>query len=227
MIETYNDKIEEIDDLLNKLRGKWQLDSIQWMDYDDVSQHIRRHIWLKWDLWQQHRPFAPWCRTVIANQIINLIRNNYGSFARPCLNCPHNIDGEACDFTKSKAQDNSCELYAKWEKKRSHIYNLKITVPLEDRVVANNTTELLDYFDFEESAKNLHKLVLKELANARQRDIYSMLYIEHLDDDLIAAKMGFTADGKKQGSRYKQLNNLKKKFAAIAATVLEKNDVIE
>ena len=72
MVE-YNDKIDEINELLIKLRNKWRLDSIQWMDYDDVSQHIRLHIWRKWDKWNQERPFAPWCRTVISNQIINLI----------------------------------------------------------------------------------------------------------------------------------------------------------
>ena len=223
-METYEDKQEEIDELLNKMRGKWQLDSIQWMDYNDVCQHIRRHIWLKWDLWDQRRSFKPWCRTVIAHQISNLIRNNYRSFARPCLNCPHNMGADSCGFTKSKVQDSSCEEYAKWEKKRSHIYNLKLPVPIEDKMLSD-TIELHDEMDFDLSADNLHVLIMRQLTD-RQKEVYRLLYVEKLDDSDVAEKMGFTADGDK-GARYKQLANLKKKFVAIAKTVMEENDVIQ
>ena len=221
----FEDKIDDIDTLLLKMRNKWRLDSIQWMDYDDVSQLIRRHIWLKWELWDQKRSFQPWCRTVITNQIRNLIRNNYSSFARPCLNCPYNMGNDACRLTESQNQDTSCADFAKWKKKKAHIYNLKITVPIEDRVLSD-TRELHDEFDFEDSAASLHVLVLEQLSD-RQKDIYNMLYIDHLDDDLIAELMGFTPDVKKKGSRYKQFNNLKKKFANIAKTVLESNDIIK
>ena len=53
MRESFEDKIEEIDQLLDVNRSKWQLDAIQWFDYDDVKQIIRIHINEKWDLWIQ------------------------------------------------------------------------------------------------------------------------------------------------------------------------------
>ena len=49
---TYEDKVDEIDELLAKMRQKWTLDSISWMDYDDLSQNIRIHILKKWDQWE-------------------------------------------------------------------------------------------------------------------------------------------------------------------------------
>ena len=89
----------------------------------------------------------------------------------------------------------------------------------------SETSELYDEFNFETSADNLHALVLEELTD-RQKEVYTLLYIDKLDDQEVAEKMGFTPDGSK-GSRSKQLNNLKKKFAAVAKTIMEDNDVIE
>ena len=223
---TYEDKVDEIDELLAKMRQKWTLDSISWMDYDDLSQNIRIHILKKWDQWEQHRPFKPWCRTVITNQIRNEIRNKYGSFARPCLRCPHNMGGESCSLNKSGLQESSCKEYAKWEKKRKPIYDVKIPVSIEDKVLSD-TCDLHDEFDFEESSRALHEEVLKQLTNERHKLVYRMLYMDNLDEDSIADKMGFTADITKTGKRYKQLNNLKKKFVKIATEIIDTNDIIQ
>lgn len=224
MIE-YEEKLPEINDLLGQMRPKWQLDSLQWIDYDDVCQHIRRHIWLQWEKWDQSRPFVPWCRQTINNQILNIIRNNYGSFARPCLSCKHNTGGDGCDLTKTEVQDQSCSDYAKWRKKRYYKYNIKITLPIENRVITN-ATDLHDTFDYEKSAERLHQLVLDSLTNDRQRLIYRRLYIEGKSDKEVAEEMGFTPDNNKKGARYKQISNLKKKFVNIAKQVLDTNDII-
>ena len=79
----FQDKIAEIDVLLERSRKKWHLDAVQWMDYDDVCQIIRLHVHKKWHLWDQTRTFGPWCNRVISHQITNLIRNHYTSFQKP------------------------------------------------------------------------------------------------------------------------------------------------
>jgi len=134
------------------------------------------------------------------------------------------MGADACGLTKSKVQDSTCNEYAKWKKKRSHVYNLKLPVPIEDKMLSE-TVELHDEMDFEASSDNLHGLVMMQLTE-RQQQVYRLLYIDQLDDAEVAKKMGFTADGSKN-VRYKELTNLKKKFVAIAKIVMENNDIIE
>lgn len=224
-MEVFEDKIEEIDELLSKSRNQWHLDAVQHIDYNDICQIIRKHIYDKWHLWDQNRPFGAWCRTVIANQIRNEIRNNYGRFAKPCLKCPHYTSEDECSFTASKKQDSSCELYAEWEKKKKRIYDVKLPLSIENRVI-NNSTELNDELNYEKSASKLHDFVLNKLTNERHKKIYKMLYIEGESDQYIAKKMGFKRESVKKTNRYKQLDNLKIKFVEIAKSVIESEDII-
>ena len=46
---TYEDKSDVIDEELRKRRGKWFLKSLAWIDYDDVAQIIRAHIYKNGD----------------------------------------------------------------------------------------------------------------------------------------------------------------------------------
>ena len=117
MKEAFEDKREDLDQLLLKYRPKWQLSALAWLDYDDVCQIIRLHVYNKWHLWDQSRPFKPWASMIISNQIKNLIRNNYTSFAKPCLRCQYNMGGTLCDWTKSGDQDRTCADFDKVEEK--------------------------------------------------------------------------------------------------------------
>ncbi len=226
MRESFEDKIEEIDQLLDINRSKWQLDAIQWFDYDDVKQIIRIHINEKWDLWIQERPFKPWCRQVVQNQIRNLIRNHYLTFSKPCLRCKHYVSEDGCAFTRSKQQDDSCPDYAKWLKKKKKVYDVKLPLPLEGRVITAST-ELYDQFDYEKSADKLHNIVLRELNNERHKEVYTMLFLEKKSDEEVASKMGFKPESAKKKKRYKQLDNLKKRFAELAREILDSEDIIE
>lgn len=222
---TYEDCIDDINDLLKKSRDKWQLDSISWMGYDDVAQIIRLHILEKWHMWDQARPFKPWCRSVIQHQILNQIRNNYSSFCRPCLKCPFNLGGDFCSFNKSGLQDDSCEPFKKWHGKKFYIYNLKFACNLEEKVVTDLFSNTIDV-NYERSAAKLHEKVMIKLKNEKHLSIYKMLYIDEMNDDEVAKIMGFLPDGDKVNSRYKQLNNIKKKFLEIAKEVMQEEDII-
>jgi len=134
MDKGYEDLVPEIEQLLSRYRAKWQLNSIAWLDYDDVCQIIRTHIYKKWHLWDQKRAFKPWASMLISNQIKNLIRNHYGNFAKPCLRCPFYLGGDDCSKTLSKEQDESCLDFAKWKSKKQSAFNLKMPVSLDSLI---------------------------------------------------------------------------------------------
>ena len=84
---SFEESILEIDTEIKKEKYKWNLSALSWMDFSDVSQILRIHIYKKWDMYDPSKPLKPWINRIISNQIKNLIRNNYGNYARPCLKC--------------------------------------------------------------------------------------------------------------------------------------------
>ena len=226
MKEAFEDKREDLDQLLLKYRPKWQLSALAWLDYDDVCQIIRLHIYNKWHLWDQSRPFKPWASMIISNQIKNLIRNNYTSFAKPCLRCQYNMGGTLYDWTKSGDQDRTCADFEKWKKKKERAYNIKLPLTLDDGVATQNTSSIKDQVDYKLSSGRLHELVMGQLSE-RHKAIYAMLYIDHKDETEVAKKFGFKGDSTKRKTiRYKQISNLKKKFYRIAIKIMEDNDIL-
>ena len=99
-------------------------------------------------------------------------------------------------------------------------------MPLEGRVITSST-ELYDEFDYERSADKLHVIVLQRLNNDRHKEVYTMLFLEKKSDEEVASKMGFKPESAKKKKRYKQLDNLKKRFAELAREILDSEDIIE
>lgn len=216
---------DEIERLLNRYRSKWQLSALAWLDYDDISQIIRLHIYNKWHLWDQNRPFGPWVGSLISNQIKNQIRNHYGNFVKPCLKCQYYLGGDDCSFTKNGKQNAECDLYAKWQKKKENAYNLKLPLSL-DPTLSIGETCIQDGVDYEEKTINIHRKILKKLKNEKHQLIYKMIYIDHLSDKEVAQRFDFKQDKKNRKTpRYKQLNNLKRKFYEIGKAVIEEEDL--
>ena len=92
----FEDFIDQIDAEIRKRKSKWSLTALSWMDFDDVSQILRIHIFKKWHLYDTKKPLNPWINRIISNQIKNLIRNNYGNYCRPCLKCAAAEAGNLC-----------------------------------------------------------------------------------------------------------------------------------
>jgi len=225
MNDDFDSQRDALEELLKKYRPKWQLSALAWIDYDDVCQIIRFHIYKKWHLWDQRRPFKPWASMIISNQIKNLIRNNYSSFAKPCLRCPHNMGATTCDWTKSREQDESCPDFNKWRKKKERAFNIKLPLALEDEV-GQGTTNLRDFVDYDKASKRLHQLVMEQL-NDKHKKIYFLLYVEHMDENEVAERFAFKADAaKRKKPRYKQIANLKKKFYNIALKIMKDHDIL-
>ena len=230
---TYEDKKDIIDAELKKRRGKWFLNSVSWIDFDDVCQIIRAHIHKKWEQWDQTRALEPWLNRIISNQLKNILRNNYSNFSRPCLNCPFNqskiagesdVPGELCGFTPSGLQCNECPLYAKWEKTKKHAYDIKMAVSLE-ACSAESFVVGSQSFDIDSALVKLNK-ELKKVLNEKQYMIYQMLFIENKTEEEVAKKMGYRTNEKGRKAGYKQIKNLKKTFKQKILSILEKKDII-
>jgi len=66
-----------------------------------------------------------------------------------------------------------------------------------------------------------------EKLGEKHKAIYYMLYVEHKSDLEVANKFGFKEDkSNRKTPRYKQINNLKKRFYKIASELLRDNDLI-
>lgn len=224
---SYEDFFELIDNELQKRKSSWFLNSVNWVDFDDVCQIIRFHISKKWNQWDQERPIKPWLNKIIANQMKNILRNHYSNYARPCLNCPFNSDVEynLCSFTFSGEQDSSCPLYKKWEKTKKHAYNVKITLSLENHqheIDSGSETHLNS--DIQAASHKLFK-EMKKILTPRQYKAFDMLFIQNMPDEEVAKEMGFksTESGRKAG--YKQIKNLKKALKEKASNILNKKGI--
>ncbi len=226
-LQTYEDHSDLIDQELSKRRKNWFLTSVAWVDFDDVCQIIRAHIYNKWSQWDQSRPIKPWINKIIANQMKNILRNHYSNYARPCLNCPFNSDAEynLCSFTKSGEQDCSCPLYKKWNKTKKNAYNIKITLSLDNHInQIDGSSDSVIGADIDAASNKLIKELKRQL-NARQFQAFDLLFIKNLTDEEVANQMGFksTENGRKAG--YKQIKNLKKILKDKAAKILEKKGI--
>ena len=232
---TYADKKAEIDEELKKRKHKWYLNSLGWFDFEDVEQIIRVHIHKKWDQWDQSRPLKPWMNKIITNQIKNILRNTYTSFAKPCVGCPFNhgcpgsankdfFDDNLCSFTKSGVQDDECPLYAKWNKRKRSAFNVKVPLAMEHHDFEVCSTPSND-FDVDSAQEKLH-IEMKKHLSEKQYKIYKMLYIDLLEEDEVAKKMGYKSNEKGRKAGYKQIKNLKKQFKEKAVHILQNSDII-
>jgi RNA polymerase sigma factor (sigma-70 family) len=229
---TYTDKAELIDKELSKRRHKWFLYSVAWIDFDDVCQIIRAHIHKKWHQWDQERALEPWLNKIISNQLKNILRNNYGNYVRPCLNCPFNQsgppDGEReglCAFTDSGMQCNECPLYAKWESTKKDAYNTKMAVTMENHAHEMSMMPEQAFDSLDDSIQRVH-LKMEEVLPEKKFKIYKMLYMDNLSEEDVAKEMGYKTSETGRTAGYKQIRNLKKFFKKTVEELMEKHDII-
>ena len=203
---SFESKILEINNEIQKRKHKWNLSSLSWMDFNDVSQILRIHIYKKWHLYDQKKNLAPWVNRIISNQIKNLIRNNYGNFSRPCLKCSAAEGEDLCSIYGKQCTE--CPLYAKWAKSKKNAYDTKLPVSLE-----NHTQEvhdmIYDSIDIEKNANIIHTKMLSILKPLEAK-FYKLIYIEHKSEEDAAKNMGYTTSEKNRKIGYKQVKNLKK-----------------
>lgn len=203
---SFEERIDEINSEIIKRKSKWNLTAINWMDFNDVAQILRIHIYKKWHLYDAKKPLAPWVNRIISNQIKNLIRNNYSNFTRPCLKCSASESEDGCAIYG--IQCSRCPLFLNWEKSKKNAHDTKLTLSIE-----NHTKEINDIkssnMDMESAAKNIHSKMQKVLKPIEWK-VYNFLYIEGKDEEQTAKLMGYRTSEKNRIAGYKQIKNIKK-----------------
>lgn len=218
-------KFENCISLINteivKRKNKWTLSALNWIDFEDVSQIIRFHIYKKWNLYDESKPILPWVNRIISNQIKNLIRNNYGNYARPCLKCAAAIGESECKIYGK--QDKSCPMYKNWVKTKKNAYDLKMTVSVEDHSYEINNQSAPQY-NIQRAAANLHEKMKKILKPIEWR-VYDLLYIQNKTEEYVCKNLEFKYDKKAKTTYNKQLRNIQKAIIKKAKECLDNGEI--
>jgi len=219
--KSFEEYLDIIDVEIAKRRNKWNLSSLTWMDFDDVSQIIRIHIYKKWNQFDQNKPIQPWLNTIISNQIKNIIRNIYSNYARPCLKCEASIESTGCKIYKE--QCSACPLFAYWKKRKEPANHIKIPVSIE-----NHAQEVYsikeDSTDIMAQISALHKK-MKQILKPIEYQIYEGLFILNLDERGVAEKLGYISNEKGRNPGYKQIKNIRKIIIVKVKKCLEEDDL--
>lgn len=219
----FEDCLPIIDVEIAKRRHKWNLTSLAWMDFDDVSQIIRIHIFQKWGQYETSRPLQPWLNSIITNQIRNLIRNHYSNYTRPCiqLHCDAAVGESGCSIYGE--QCNSCPLYAKWQKRKQSANHIKIPVSIENHAheikqISDDTSDVFRHVD------TIHAK-MKEILKPIEYQVYKGLFILHQEEDQVAKELGYISNEEGRPPGYKQIKNLRKSIIAKVKKCLANGDI--
>ena len=218
----FEDCLAEIDEEIAKKRGKWNLKALSWIDYDDVSQIIRFHIFKKWHLFDQSKRLRPWIRTIVTNQIKNLIRNNYTNFIKPCAKCAACLEETKCSIYGE--QSSECPLYKNWEKNKKGSMHAKMPISLENHSQELFYLKSVTNVDIDRTSKILHKK-MEEVLKSNEWKIYKYLYIDMKSEIETAKLMGYKTSEKNRSPGYKQIKNIKKRIIKKAREMVENDEI--
>ena len=226
-MQKFEDVEPIIDDILEKNRSKWKLNAVKWNDFDDVKQDVKIHIYQKFHKWDQKREFAPWCSTVIHNQIQNKKRNLWRNHEKPCSDCYFNKGMGACSFTSSGEQCSECPQFYHWSKKKKNAYEIKTATSVETdegEIPFGSPVEV----DCEAFIQKLDFILQRDLAkdlidNTTYR-IFQLTWVEKLDDKEVARQMGYKSKEKDRNPGYRTLATHRKIVHERAKEILAVED---
>ena len=214
---SFEDNYNLIDHELEKRRCKWTLQSISHIDFDDVKMIIVHHIYDKWYQYDPKFPLINWVSKIISNQIINISRNVYGSFKKPCLSCACS-EGSDTLCRIFGTQNNKCPILKHWmeTKKQKHDIELPLSLDYHNNEASQITQHQVDIL---KSADNLHKYMHKFL-KPNEWKIYKMLYVEGKSEEDVAKAMHYVSNEKSRKAGYRWIYMIKKKILELARKVV-------
>jgi len=218
---TFEESLVFINNEINKRKNKWTLTILAWIDYEDVAQILRIHIYKKWHLYDPSHSLGPWVNRIISNQIKNLIRNNYGNYCRPCLKCAASDGSEGCSIYSK--QCSACPLFHNWEKTKKVAYDTKLPVSLElhQQEVHNRANESID---IEKTADNIHEKMRLALKPVEYK-VYKSLYVDHKTEEEAARLVGYKSSEVGRPPGYKQIKNIQKVIIKKVKEYLNNGDI--
>ena len=218
---SFEESLDIIDKEIAKRRSKWTLTSLTWMDFDDVSQIIRVHIYKKWELYDPNKPIEPWINKIITRQIQNIVRNNFSNYARPCLKCVASIPDDGCELYE--IQCNACPLFKVWETRKKPAYDVRLPLSME-----HHAHEVSEKFDSSiDTISSIVKLnqKLKKILKPVEWIVYDSIFMKGETDAEVAKKLGYKSNEKNRTPGYKQIKNITKAIIVKAKKLIADGDV--
>ena len=214
----FESRISEITHEINKRRNKWTLKQL---DFEDVSQIIFIRVFQKYNQYDEKKgEFVKWLNRLISHCIINILRDEYTKYVRPCiLGCPFNLGDNSCGYTESKIQCNKCPVFARWKDRKEDHYNVKQSLPLENHVqeVSNIQHDTLDIA----RAKSIIDAKMKERLNHHDFQIYDLMFIQNKTPQEVGIIMGLKLSRNSNVPGYQILRKAKKQFVELAKEIIE------
>ena len=218
---SFEESLDIINQCINKRKYRWTLSALNYIDFDDVAQILRLHIWKKWHLYDQSRKLESWLTVIINNQMINLLRNLYGNFSRPCLKCEFNEGGDGC--LKFGTQNTSCDLFKAWTFGKKTKHDIQLSLPIE-----NHTQEVYDLksnnIDVDRTALDIH-VKMKAFLNDWEYKVYDLLFIQHKTEEEIGRLLQYKSTEAGRNPGYKQISNIRKKILVKIKEMLKNGDI--
>jgi hypothetical protein len=163
----------------------------------------------------------PWVNRIISNQIKNLIRNNYGNYARPCLKCAAALGENECRIYGK--QEQACPMFNNWSKTKKNAYDLKMAVSIEDHSYEINN-QLCVNLDIQKATQNLHQK-MKQILKPVEWKVYELLYIDYKTEEQVCKILKFKYDKKAKSAYNKQLKNIQKSIIKKAKQCLANGEI--
>ena len=221
---TFEESIDLVNEELHKRRARWMLSSVAWLDYEDVAQIIRFHLYIKWHLYDVSQPLKNWISRVVTNQTRNLIRNIYTNNAPICNRCAANQGGGLCAIFGQQGEE--CPIYKAWKNKKGEAFNVKLPVSLEHHIEEAHNIEDQS-INLEMTASLLHERMKTELTTD-EWEIYDLLFVQGKSEDEAARLMGYKKSNEKyRGAGYRTLFGFKKQIMEKVKQALYGDDPID
>lgn len=199
---SFEENIEQIDRIIKLNLGKWKLKIINSISPEDIAQELRIQVYRQWSKYDQTRPLGNWLTTVINNRLINLTRDNFYKFAKPCLNCPKFNGGNLCSLYGEISSE--CGIYRKWELEKKFQHDCTIPVTIEDHQNELYSMPSQDS-NLEEQINHL-KHRLEEILSPNDYKIFDLLYLQNKTENEVITILNY----KTQRQGLSQINKLKK-----------------
>lgn len=189
----FESNFQQIEKMIEAKRSKWHLDAVPHISFDDAKQKLLLQIYEKLHLYDQTRSFGAWLNGFVRKRFMNILRDNYLRFRKPCVTCEFDIGDNACAFTSSGVKCAECKLYKKWQKSQEASYNIKMTTSLETQENPDDFHQTNAYED-ELDPKDIQRQVadyLKKNAPERLYRYFKLKYLEEKTPEQIGLKMGW------------------------------------
>lgn len=225
-IKAFEARVPELREILARRKSSWTLTT---MDWDDVEMILLNRLWIKFAMYDPTKgPLENWANTVISRAISSLLRDLLYKWSKPCVTagayggvCRFNLADNGCAYTLSKTKCGECKLYAKWQRKKEGMYNIKAGLPLDSH--SQEVQNLQEDFIDVEAAKSVIDEKMLEQLDRHDGQIYRLLFIENLSMEEVGKRLKYKASSNSNVSQV--LRKLAARFKAMARDIISKEDL--